>query len=431
MIQRSIAVIIFLAVLSLGLISAGQVYWVKKAYELQEDEFNTHVNQSLNEVVKRIHLIENDNSDIEPSQEMEDGLFLVGINITPSPYLLRTLMEDEFARKGLNENFEYGVYDCFSNRYEIQGFLKLSQDTTQSEELESGLKIYTSEGHYLSVYFPHKQAHLIAQLEFWKYSSIVILLIVIFFSYTIAVLLREKRLSTVRNDFVNNMTHELKTPLSTLTLSTDALSAPGIVNQPDRLKTYVQIIKNETERLKGQLDKVLQLSSLTPRKKSIKWEWIDVHEVITNAVQIYQLKANDKSGDVELSLLATRHWIKADKVHIANIIYNLLDNAIKYTENAPQIVVRTFDKKGDILIEVEDNGLGITLRQQRLIFDKFYRVPTGDVHDVKGFGLGLFYVKTMLKAQKGKIFVKSELGKGSVFTLRLPAFLNKVSDSNE
>jgi two-component system, OmpR family, phosphate regulon sensor histidine kinase PhoR len=423
MIQRSIAVIIFLAVLSLGLISAGQVYWVKKAYELQEDEFNNHVNQALNETVKRLHLIENDNSAIEPSREMENGLFLVQINFTPSPYLLRTLMEDEFARKGLNENFEYGVYDCFSNRYEMQGFLRLSQDTTEKEQSESGLKIFTSEGHYLSVYFPHKQAHLIAQLEFWKYSSIVILLIVIFFSYTIAVLLREKRLSTVRNDFVNNMTHELKTPLSTLTLSTDALSSPGILQQPERFKTYLEIIKSETERLKGQLDKVLQLASLTPKKKSIQWEWIDVHEVIEKAFQIYQLKAKDREGSVEMSLLATQHWIKADRVHIANIIYNLLDNAIKYTDQAPSIKVRTMDKRGSIIIQIEDNGVGITLRQQRLIFDKFYRVPTGDVHDVKGFGLGLFYVKTMLKAQKGKIFVKSELGKGSVFTLQLPAYL--------
>ena len=422
MIQRSIAVVIFLAVLSLGLISAGQVYWVKKAYDLQEEEFNNHVNQALNDVVQRIHVIENDASFLEPSREMKDGLFLVGLNVTPSPYLLQTLLEDELSRKGLNEDFEYGVYDCFSNRYEIKGQLKLSSDTTLRMPAQSGLEIFPSEGHYLSLYFPHKQAHIIAQLEFWKYSSIVILLIVVFFSYTIAVLFREKRLSTIRNDFVSNMTHELKTPLSTLTLSTDALSSPTILSQPDRFKTYLEIIKNETERLKGQLDKVLQLSSLTPRKKNIEWEWIDIHEVIINACKIYSLRAAEKEGRLEVNFESEWHWIKADKVHIANIIYNLLDNAIKYTERSPQINVSTYMHKRCIMIDIQDNGLGITQRQQRLIFDKFYRVPTGNIHDVKGFGLGLFYVKTMLQAQKGKISVKSDVGKGSVFTLQLPVF---------
>jgi two-component system phosphate regulon sensor histidine kinase PhoR len=419
MIKRSIAVVIVLAVISLGLITAGQVYWVTQAYHLQESVFVTKVNSVLINVANKIHLIENDQSIVEPPKAMERGVFIISVNHTPSPYLLKTLLEDELQMQGVMEEVQYGIYDCFSNQYEVEGWLSIVSDSVSHDDSKNGLKVYPSEGHYLSLYFPHKNTFLFKRIDFWMYSSVVIFLIFVFFAYTIWVLFREKRLSTVRNDFVNNMTHELKTPLATIQLGTEALKSDKIFEDKERHKTYVEIIESEAKRLKGQLEKVLQLSSLSQRK-SLVWQRVDLHEIIQTAVITNAIRIEDLGGNILMDLSAESHVVTGDPVHISNIIYNLLDNAIKYTDQEPLIQIRTRNGKNCILVDIEDNGIGINRRQQSLIFDKFYRVPTGDIHNVKGFGLGLYYVQTTLKAQKGKISVKSEKGKGSIFTLQLP-----------
>ncbi len=419
MIKRSIAVVIILAVVSLGLITAGQVYWVTQAYQLQEDVFVTKVNSVLINVVNKVHLIENDQSVVEPPKSMGKGSYIIAINHTPSPYLLQTLLEDELQMQGVLEEVEYGVFDCFSNQYEVQGWIDLRVQDDKTTPT-GGLKLFPSEGHYLSLYFPQKNIFLFKRIDFWMYSSMVIFVIFVFFAYTIGVLFREKRLSTVRNDFVNNMTHELKTPLATIQLSTEALKADKIFENRERHDTYVSIIESESKRLKAQLEKVLQLSSLTNRKKNLVWQTVDMHELLRTASKAQQIRLEELEGDLEIHLDAANPFVSGDPVHLSNIVYNLLDNAIKYTEQTPHIKVRTRNFKNAILIDIEDNGIGINRRQQRLIFDKFYRVSTGDIHNVKGFGLGLYYVQTMLQAQKGKINVKSEKGRGSVFTLQLP-----------
>ena len=321
--------------------------------------------------------------------------------------------------QGVLEEVEYGVFDCFSNQYEVQGWIDLRVQDDKTTPT-GGLKLFPSEGHYLSLYFPQKNIFLFKRIDFWMYSSVVIFVIFVFFAYTIGVLFREKRLSTVRNDFVNNMTHELKTPLATIQLSTEALKADKIFENRERHDTYVSIIESESKRLKAQLEKVLQLSSLTNRKKNLVWQTVDMHELLRTASKAQQIRLEELEGDLEIHLDAANPFVSGDPVHLSNIVYNLLDNAIKYTEQTPHIKVRTRNFKNAILIDIEDNGIGINRRQQRLIFDKFYRVSTGDIHNVKGFGLGLYYVQTMLQAQKGKINVKSEKGRGSVFTLQLP-----------
>ncbi len=423
MIKRSIVVIILIGVISLGLITAGQVYWIRQAYQLQERVFESKVTTALTDVATKIHLIENDKSLLTPAKRINDAHFLVVINHTPDSFLLRTLLEKELLLEGLQEPVEYGMYDCFTGEYESEAWL-FADSLKEQDAIQSGLQVYPEEGHYLSLYFPQKNVYLLKRIDFWMYSTGIIFLIFVFFAYTIGVLFREKRLGSIRNDFVNNMTHELKTPLATIQLSAEVLKQDKTRLDTDRMNTYIGIIETETKRLKDQLEKVLQLSSLTPRKRNIRWEDFDVHVIIHDAFQANLERVAESGGTMKLDLCAIQSTIHADRVHISNIIYNLMDNAIKYTDKVPHIEVSTYIHKRCIRIDFKDNGIGINRRQQRLIFDRFYRVPTGDIHDVKGFGLGLYYVKTMLKAQKGKIFVKSELGKGSVFTLELPLSKN-------
>jgi two-component system phosphate regulon sensor histidine kinase PhoR len=171
--------------------------------------------------------------------------------------------------------------------------------------------------------------------------------------------------------------------------------------------------------LKGQVERVLQIASLTPKKVQVKSELIDLHEVIQKAITTFKVQIEESGGHLETSLLAEHHQIKGDMVHITNVIYNLLDNAAKYTEEAPHIIIKTHSDKGHVHVEIQDHGIGISSQHIKSIFDRFYRVPTGNLHAVRGFGLGLFYVKTIIKAHKGDITVKSKLGKGSTFTIQL------------
>ena len=416
--RRTIIIVVLLALISLGVIIAGQVFWVRKAYGIQERQFNEHVMFALTAVVDEILVMNNDSSVTEPVLQKESNFFVANINDTPSPYLLETLLKEQFERYNLKEDFEYGIYDCFTDSIVFGS--RVNFDTLDNEVRAEATQIkakFEPDGHYFGVLFPNKTATILKQLDFWMYSSFVIFLIIIFFSYTIFVILKHKRLSEVKSDFINNMTHELKTPISTISLSAEALSNPNIVYQPDRFKQYISIIKNENQRLRSQVDKVLQIATLTPKKVNVKMEEIDIHEIILKAAETFTVNVSEDGGNLITNLKATRSIINGDKVHITNVIYNLLDNARKYTETEPIISVESYNEKDKIVVKVIDNGVGINQSHLGMIFDKFYRVPTGNLHNVKGFGLGLFYVNTIMKAHKAKISVESKVGKGSTFTL--------------
>jgi two-component system phosphate regulon sensor histidine kinase PhoR len=213
------------------------------------------------------------------------------------------------------------------------------------------------------------------------------------------------------------MTHEFKTPLSTIAISTSVLKDPSIVNTPERLLNYATIIENESQRLKQQVERVLQMARLEQEDIGLKKEEHDLHELIQEAVTNSSLATK---ASIELQLKAPHTKIIADKLHLVNVIFNLLDNAIKYNTNTPLIQIRTSNSNGSVLLEIQDNGIGIRSEDQRKIFHRFYRVPTGNLHDVKGFGLGLSYVKLIIEAHKGKITVASEPGNGSCFSIVLP-----------
>jgi len=329
-------------------------------------------------------------------------------------------LKEEFKRSQLLEDFEYGIYDCFTDSIVFGSKIsfKPGREREQAKQIHK-LEDFEPDGHYFGVVFPNRSSFILQQLDFWMYSSIVIILIIIFFSYTIYVILQQKRLSEIRTDFVNNMTHELKTPISTIGLSAEAIVSPSVSHSPERIKQYVNIIRNENARLRSQVDRVLQIASLSPRRVELSQEVINMHELIQTAALTFNVQAADKDGSLNVSLLASNFQVKGDRVHLTNVVYNLLDNAIKYSPDHPQIFVNTFNKDHKLVMTIQDNGIGIQKANQKLIFEKFYRVPTGDLHAVRGFGLGLFYVKTILKAHGGSISLESEPGKGSTFQIQL------------
>jgi two-component system, OmpR family, phosphate regulon sensor histidine kinase PhoR len=417
--RRTIIIIIALAIVSLSSIVAGQFYWVSKAYDLEENKFNDKVKESLSGVVTKILEINRDSSATKGVKQKATSFFTANINDTPPPFLLETLLKEQFKKHNIQETFEYGIYDCFYDSILYAKRVDYNVSAPKEGLLITKQAEFDADGHYIALFFPNKTKAILRNLTFWVYSSIIIILIIIFFTYVINLLLKQKKLSEVKADFINNMTHELRTPISTIGLSAEALANPMVQRNEDRLNSYIHIIRNENDRLRSQVDRVLQIATLDPKKVNFKHERLSVNEIIKRAAQTFHVRIDERGGQLNLMLGASQDNIIGDSLHFTNVIYNLLDNATKYSSEDPIIQLETFNEGNTIVIKITDNGIGIAKPHLSNIFEKFYRVPTGNIHDVRGFGLGLFYVKTVVIAHKGKIKVESELGKGSTFIITL------------
>jgi two-component system phosphate regulon sensor histidine kinase PhoR len=251
-------------------------------------------------------------------------------------------------------------------------------------------------------------------------AAILILFIILSFIYTILTIIKQKRLSEMKNDFINNMTHEFKTPVSTISLACQALTDDDIVKSEILYKNYLNVISDENKRLGVMAEKILQTAVLEKGQINLRKEPLDIHFIINEVIKNINLQVESKGGKIITELRATSSIINADKVHITNVIYNLVDNANKYTPENPLIILATESNDSGVYFSVEDNGIGISHANLKKIFEKLYRVPSGNIHNVKGFGLGLSYVKTIVEMHNGSVDVVSELKKGSKFTIYLP-----------
>ncbi|WP_205503185.1 sensor histidine kinase [Rufibacter psychrotolerans] len=274
---------------------------------------------------------------------------------------------------------------------------------------------------FLLLNFPNRNLYVWQSLLLPSVISVLFTLIIILtFSFTLYTILRQKKISEIKNDFINNMTHEFKTPIATISLALDALVNPKVRSDEVRVDYYARIIRDENKRMHQQVEKVLQTAQMERQSIQLACERVDVHQLIRKAAEPFQLHIEQRQGMLDLKLEAQEPYVWADPGHLANMVANLLDNANKYSPTAPKIVIQTTTISKGLHISVEDQGVGMSREAQKRVFDKFYRVPTGNVHNVKGFGLGLSYVKTMAEAHAGSIHLRSELGKGSKFTLWLP-----------
>lgn len=418
--SSTIRLIVVLATISILGISVTQVYWVKRAFGLKEAEFDRQVNTALINVATQIFSLNNTPSPANnPVKQISTNYYVVMVNSEIDASLLEFLLRSEFERRNIQADFEYGIYDCIHEKMVYGNYVKLS-DKASKREQNPNLPKWADAGYYFGVHFPNREAQILNQMGIWSFSTAVLLIVIVFFGYTLFVILKQKRLSEIQKDFINNMTHEFKTPISTIAVSTEVLKDTNIIQQPERLLQYATIIENENRRLKQHVERVLQMAKLDKEDVGLKKEVVNLHELIQEVVQSIGLALREKQGSIQLNLSAVSANLQADKHHLTNVIFNLLDNAIKYCTDKPSITIRT-ELKGEVLsLTVEDNGIGISDENKRRIFQKFYRVPTGNVHDVKGFGLGLHYVKQIVEAHRGRITVTSEPGNGCAFTILLP-----------
>jgi two-component system phosphate regulon sensor histidine kinase PhoR len=417
--RRTIRIVIALATISIVGLFATQLYWMDKAFDLREREFNDRVNIALRSVAQEIMLLAKDSSDVPPVRQLSSNYFVVSTNDTLHPFLLESLLDNEFRSRNLKTNFEYSIYDCFTDSMVFGGMVVLSEEPTQKTE-KTTIPKWDGDSHYFGVYFPEKQSYLLSQMSIWLFSSSILLVVIIFFAYTLWVILKQKRLSEIKNDFINNMTHEFKTPISTISSSAELLKTGNLDSDAEKRARYYQMIADESNRLKLQVEKVLQMAQFEKSEIDLQLVECDLHSLIKQAAGSVQFLLDNRNGRIEFNLEAKNHRLKVDELHFTNIIRNLLDNAIKYCNDDPRIRISTKDSSNGIEISVRDNGIGITPSEKKQVFEKFYRVPTGNVHNIKGFGLGLYYVKSLVEAHHGKVKVTSTT-EGSTFTIVLPS----------
>jgi two-component system, OmpR family, phosphate regulon sensor histidine kinase PhoR len=416
----TIRFIVVLATLSIVGITITQVYWVKRAFDLKEDEFERNVNTALLNVAQQIYSFSDTQAPgHSPVKQLSTNYFVVMVNSQIDASLLEYMLRLEFDKRKIQADFEYGIYDCANEKMMYGNYVQIN-DAKSKTEISKNLPKWNTQGYYFGVQFPNREAQILNQMGIWSFSSIVLLLVIVFFGYTLFVILKQKRLSEIQKDFINNMTHEFKTPIATIAVSTEVLKSADISRQPERLLNYATIIQNENTRLKHHVERVLQMAKLDKESIELKKEAVNLHDVVQEVVNGMQGALQDKQVKVELSLTAEQSVMQADKLHITNVIYNLLDNAIKYSAENPEINISVKQSDKSILLEVRDNGIGVKEDDQEKIFQKFFRVPTGNVHNVKGFGLGLNYVKQIVEAHRGKITLKSRLGEGCTFRIYLP-----------
>jgi two-component system, OmpR family, phosphate regulon sensor histidine kinase PhoR len=347
--------------------------------------------------------------------------------------MLAQSLGEELNSRGIRSQYQYGVYSKDRSSYVIVNDHFVVEDSGPQVTHGGAPTLFNSpykvtlfqqdieSPGYLSLYFPSRTRLVLGSVIQTLILSVVFTGIILFcFWYTIQVIYRQKQLSEMKNDFINNMTHEFKTPIATISLAADSIGSPIILGNPDKIKRFVDIIRQENRRMNSQVERVLQMALIDKKDFQLNLGDLNLHEVIQQAVDNFSLQVEKREGALRTDLQATRPVVQGDATHIASIVHNLLDNANKYSPDAPDITIGTRDVPMGVEITVTDKGVGISKEVRKHIFDKFYRAHTGNIHDVKGFGLGLSYVKAIMVAHKGLVDVRSEPGKGSSFMLTFP-----------
>jgi two-component system phosphate regulon sensor histidine kinase PhoR len=418
--KQIVYVVLFTSIALVGL-TITQSVWVWKAIAVAKEQHNHRVDVALEEVVNEL-----DDANQKEISLAERPLSKTSCQEITFFSALDTVLLDKLLHKyidfhRLDSDFEYAIIKT-SNDSIIYASVPEIPKSLRKDAHEACLScLWNEEYFHLEVYFPSGQKEVLAELSAWLVLSGIFILIVIFsFLYIVNTIIRQKKLSEIKNDFINNMTHEFKTPISTISLAAEVLLHTNSESTIERIKKYSKIIYDENIRMRLQVERVLQAARLDRDEFNLTKSEFDLHQLVRETVQNLCFEQCEEETTVNYHLSAENHSLMADEMHIKNVVVNLVDNAIKYSSNGTRINIYTENSKDGIKLSIEDNGIGMTQDSVRHIFDKFYRVPTGNIHNVKGFGLGLYYVKNMIDAHGGNIDVQSELNKGSRFEVYLP-----------
>ena len=455
--RNSIGFVIIMATISVVGILFIQFFFLKNSYDLNEKQFHQLTTSALRSVASQINEYNAKlfHHEVKPNEggqveQISNNYYVVNVNDVIDPNLLEHFLETEFKKRNLNLTYEFAIYDCNSGKMvhgnlvkydsippkikaeksfdsascsmeEIMFDKQYNNVKTKVEKKKKACNLPTCEKftYYFGVHFPDRSQFYSSRLLTWYFFNGILFFVVIFFGYALYVIIKQKQLSEIQKNFINNLTHEFKTPIASIDLAAKVLSNPKICEQPERLAEYVKIVGQQNKRLSAQVEKLLQMATIEKTKLQLNLEQIELNQFISESILEFKNSQNGRAYSVTLESVLENVLILADKLHFSNLIFNVLDNAIKYCDVTPEIVIRIEEDRNHYFILFDDNGIGIPPNDRKKIFNRFYRVPTGNVHDVKGFGLGLDYVKKIVQRHGWQIKVIDNRRKGSTFIVEI------------
>jgi two-component system phosphate regulon sensor histidine kinase PhoR len=417
--NRSIQWVIGFGVLAILSILAGQAYFFYKAFDLRERQTVQSFKISLQTVAESISQYNKSTLPDNIIHQFSPDYYIVDINNHIDPWILEHYLRSELTRRHLNIDFEYAIYDCDDDRMVYGNYVSLDAKEEVKNKLEYWPK-YEEGLYYFGVHFPGLRSYIFSEMQLWYFFTAILVVVIIFFGYSMMIILRQKRLSEVQRDFINNMSHEIRTPLTSIGLATDVLGEEGPGGDPERFLKYSYLLKEQTLLLQKKVDRILQQAETEHKFFKLNRERILLKDLIDETADEFRPATEHRNGMVEVNNQAANAMILADRYHLSGVLINLIDNALKYTDKQPQVTISILEKQGRILLRVEDKGTGIENKYIRKVFMPFFRVPSGNIHNVKGSGLGLSYVKKICDLHGWRIRIESEPGKGTGITLTIP-----------
>ncbi len=405
----------------IALILIAQLYWLKRVYNLEEQQFNYSVLKTIRGLFSDMDITDDPRQQIKQIVEAVDvNTYLVKVDSIPPKDTLQFYLSNEFEDFDVWTDCNVAAFSSDKQAYAYQYYLSTAA-SRYPQVNNTGQQVIKKNYDYLLLNFPHRGKYIIQEMLFWIVTAIFMLLILIGLSISLLYLYRQKFLNELQKDFVNNFTHEFKTPLAVMKIASEVLVQSGIANKPERLLKYGNVIKEQTEHLQNQVERLLKTAASENKKLIIKKETCQLNDVLQSAIDQIEPFISSRGAVVDFIPDENEPVIFADKAHLQLVIINLIENAIKYSINQPHIIIELQDAGNDFYaVSVKDNGIGIEEKNIRFLFKKFYRVPTGNVHNVTGFGLGLNFVKKVVDAHDGKIIIHSVVGIGTEFKIHLP-----------
>jgi two-component system, OmpR family, phosphate regulon sensor histidine kinase PhoR len=423
--NKTIQRVVILGAIAILLVLGTQTYLVTRTWNLNERNFQQSVTIALQNVAKQLSNINQTALPPDLIKPLSSNSYAVNINSQITATNLDYYLRRNFEENSINEDWDYAIYDCHDEKYVYGKYVAFGASADSLGVNRDGFPKLADANYYFTVRFPKRSSNLLGNMGVMIGFSIISLMTVFFFIYSMLIILRQKRLSELQKDFINNMTHEFKTPISTIKVAADVFASNPFIQGDARLSKYAQIMREQNNRLNTQVEKVLQLTRIDKNTLDLNKEVINLHELLDTVLPSIQVKVEGLNGALEQRLRAKQPYVKADSLHLTNIIHNLLDNAIKYCKDAkPEILVITEDTEKNIRLMISDRGIGIDKEHHKKIFQRFYRVPTGNIHNVKGFGLGLFYVRNIVQAHGWTIDIASETEKGTSIIIDIPKVIN-------
>jgi len=418
---KALKYIILLATISIIGVFLIQFVFIRYSYKLSENQFTESASVALKEVAWQIMLANGTTANfdnITPVEIISENTYLVNVGVAIDEELLKNNLIEQLKKHDIYYSFEFAIFDPVEEQMD-RGILINAND----KEEPSNYTFPTNNNYtnYFAIHFPDQSAYFNSRLSIWYFLTGLLVLVIFFFGYTLSVIIRQRQLSEVQKNFINNLTHELKTPISSIALSASVINDKKILDNPKRLFEYARIIQDQNARLSKNVEKVLNLASLEKNRIHLKKEEVELKTFVEETCDSFKHNNNGQRAKLEFHFHHYTPIIYADKFHFSNLITNILENAVKYCELDPKIRIDISETKKSWHLSFTDNGIGIPHEHRKKIFKKFYRIPTGNVHNVKGFGLGLDYVYKIVKAHNWKIKVDDNPTGGSIFTLIIPS----------